>query len=92
MGAKKKKPGLDESVDSMQSLLSSANSVEFDQHEEEAKGDTKQDFKNLYWTRMISLQTWDPEGFKRWPMKEDIKEAMENLADFDAYADEEWKP
>ena len=37
-------------------------------------------FKNLYWSRIISLQDDMLEQYERWPMAPDIKENAETLA------------
>jgi len=38
-------------------------------------------YKNLYWTRMISISQFDEEEDKRWPMGTDITHEMIELAE-----------
>ena len=41
--------------------------------------DAKTWFKNLYWSRIISLQEDVPDQFERYPMVEDIVESSETI-------------
>ena len=40
----------------------------------------RQNFENLYWSRVISMQTYDYGENSRWPMKPDIDEERDRLA------------
>ena len=47
--------------------------------EEEKQMDAKTWFKNLYWSRIISLQEDVPNEFERYPMTSDITESLETI-------------
>jgi len=38
-------------------------------------------YKNLYWSRIISISQFDEEANKRWPMGTDIIHELEELAE-----------
>ena len=50
--------------------------------------DAKIRFKNLYWSRIVSLQEGIPDQFERYPMVEDITETSETIKALE-YEDEE---
>ena len=41
--------------------------------------DAKIRFKNLYWSRIVSLQEDIPDQFERYPMAPDITESLETI-------------
>ena len=45
--------------------------------------DAKTWFKNLYWSRVISLQEDIPDQFERYPMAEDIIESSDTITELD---------
>ena len=51
-----------------------------------------QTFRNLYWSRLVSLQLWQMGDYERWPMEDDLDE--EQLAQASIEVDEEaaWEP
>ena len=52
------------------------------QHNEddEPLDDPTEKFKNLYWSRLVSLQDFRPDEHERWPMALDVKENSEAMA------------
>ena len=50
--------------------------------------DTYTWFKNLYWSRIVSLQEGIPDQFERYPMAPDIVESSETIEELE-YEDEE---
>ena len=59
--------------------------------EEEDGNDLKTWFKNLYWSRMISLQEDVPDQFERYPMVEDIEESSETIKALEYEGEEEYE-
>ena len=45
----------------------------------ELREQTKDIFKNLYWTRIISVQTYDPDDQKSWPIAPDLSDEHDIL-------------
>ena len=48
-------------------------------------------FKNLYWSRLVSLQNFRAEEHERHLMLPDIKEDMQLLAEMQAAEDDGWR-
>ena len=46
---------------------------------QELREQTKDIFKNLYWTRIISVQTYDPDDQKSWPIAPDLSDEHDIL-------------
>ena len=49
-------------------------------------------FRNLYWSRVVSLQRYSQEQEKRWALEDDIKEMQENLRPEEGAEENEWEP
>ena len=52
--------------------------------------DAKTWFKNLYWSRVISLQGDIPDQFERYPMAQDIIESSETINSLEYEGEEEY--
>ena len=61
------------------------NQVQDEDEEQRQQRDEEIDesYRNLYWTRLISLQRDADERHERWPLVPDIKEALNDIADGD---------
>ena len=53
--------------------------------------DAKTWFKNLYWSRIISLQEEVPDEFERYSMVEDIVESSETIKVLEYEGEEEYE-
>ena len=53
--------------------------------------DAKTWFKNLYWSRIVSLQEDVPDQFERYPMTEDIVESSETIKALEYEGEEEYE-
>ena len=53
--------------------------------------DAKIRFKNLYWSRVISLQEDIPDQFERYPMAEDIIESADTIKELEYEGEEEYE-
>ena len=59
---------------------SEANSqpgLEVDLQLEDDSENTRLKYKNLYWSRLVSLQQYQPGEHNRWPMAPDVEEEQE---------------
>ena len=53
--------------------------------------DAKIRFKNLYWSRIVSLQEDIPDQFERHHMVEDITESSETIKELEYEGEEEYE-
>ena len=53
---------------------------------------SKKEYANLFWSRIISLQSYRPNENERWPMQPDIDLEKEIFEEMEFEGEPDWKP
>ena len=50
-----------------------------EEDDDEREAEITETYRNLYWTRLISIQRGLEQSFQRWPLAEDILECLQEI-------------
>ena len=74
-----KQTKLDDYWDWEELNVNEESAVQNSDEDEEIENDPNKWFKNLYWSRIVSLQEDMPDQYERYPMADDILESSETI-------------
>ena len=52
----------------------------------------KQDYRHIYWTRLIEVQDYQVDQDRKWPLGDDIIEECQAIEQLDTLPEDQWMP